>query len=189
MKKLITTLIAGFAAVSTLHAHCGSCSMDEMHGEHDAAHKECYAGTMDAYFSIQSALASDDLSSAKDSATKLEEKVAHSECAMDGGDCCTEVSGAAHGIANASDISAARTAFNDFSKAMIARVESHSPENAVYQMYCPMAFNNKGAAWLQNNKDLRNPYFGASMLTCGMTKATYGAAEKPNGDSQTHHAH
>jgi Cu(I)/Ag(I) efflux system membrane fusion protein len=32
-----------------------------------------------------------------------------------------------------------------------------------------MAFDNKGADWLQMDKDTRNPYFyfGASMLKCG----------------------
>ncbi|MCK4889637.1 MAG: DUF3347 domain-containing protein, partial [Candidatus Aminicenantes bacterium] len=30
----------------------------------------------------------------------------------------------------------------------------------------PMAFDNKGAFWLQKGQDVRNPYFGESMLTC-----------------------
>lgn len=33
--------------------------------------------------------------------------------------------------------------------------------------YCPMALNNKGAYWLSNKPEIRNPYFGASMLNCG----------------------
>jgi len=36
----------------------------------------------------------------------------------------------------------------------------------VYQHHCPMAFNDRGAAWLQADDDTRNPYFGASMLKC-----------------------
>jgi Cu(I)/Ag(I) efflux system membrane fusion protein len=30
-----------------------------------------------------------------------------------------------------------------------------------------MAAGNKGADWLQKQKEIRNPYFGKSMLTCG----------------------
>jgi len=32
---------------------------------------------------------------------------------------------------------------------------------------CPMANNNKGAVWLSKEKNIRNPYFGEAMLTCG----------------------
>lgn len=37
----------------------------------------------------------------------------------------------------------------------------------LYQATCPMAFNNRGATWLQNEKQTTNPYFGQSMLRCG----------------------
>jgi len=30
-----------------------------------------------------------------------------------------------------------------------------------------MADNNKGAAWISAQKDIRNPYYGDAMLTCG----------------------
>ena len=32
-----------------------------------------------------------------------------------------------------------------------------------------MAFDNKGAYWLSEEKEIRNPYFGSKMLTCGET--------------------
>ena len=35
-----------------------------------------------------------------------------------------------------------------------------------------MAFE-KGAAWLQTTDKLRNPFYGASMLTCGHLKRRY----------------
>ncbi len=39
-------------------------------------------------------------------------------------------------------------------------------ETSIYRFHCPMAFNNKGAYWLQDNEDTKNPYFGSSMLIC-----------------------
>ena len=33
--------------------------------------------------------------------------------------------------------------------------------------YCPMAFDNKGAYWLTDDHEIRNPYFGDKMLKCG----------------------
>jgi len=32
-----------------------------------------------------------------------------------------------------------------------------------------MVDNNKGAVWLSAKKDIRNPYYGEAMLTCGST--------------------
>ena len=37
-----------------------------------------------------------------------------------------------------------------------------------YVQYCPMAFENQGADWISNVSDIQNPYFGESMLTCGI---------------------
>ncbi|MBU1107995.1 MAG: efflux RND transporter periplasmic adaptor subunit [Candidatus Riflebacteria bacterium] len=41
---------------------------------------------------------------------------------------------------------------------------------AVQENFCPMAFDNKGAIWLQSAPQLANPYFGKMMLKCGSTK-------------------
>ena len=37
----------------------------------------------------------------------------------------------------------------------------------LYVQKCPMANNNKGAVWLSTEKDIRNPYYGEQMMTCG----------------------
>jgi membrane fusion protein, copper/silver efflux system len=39
--------------------------------------------------------------------------------------------------------------------------------SAIYQLKCPMAFNNRGATWLQRDKATHNPYLGSTMLQCG----------------------
>jgi len=43
---------------------------------------------------------------------------------------------------------------------------------AIYKQYCPMAFNGKGAYWLSDSKEVRNPYFGDQMLKCGVVDST-----------------
>lgn len=40
-------------------------------------------------------------------------------------------------------------------------------DKVVYQDFCPMAYNNKGAYWLSEIKEIKNPYFGSKMLKCG----------------------
>lgn len=76
-------------------------------------------------------------------------------------------------ISNAADIEVQRTAFAALSADFIERVKA-SGVNAgeIYVEYCPMAMNDKGASWLSNEKDIKNPYYGESMLTCGEVKET-----------------
>ncbi len=37
----------------------------------------------------------------------------------------------------------------------------------LYRLYCPMAYDDQGATWLQDHDTVDNAYFGASMLRCG----------------------
>lgn len=56
----------------------------------------------------------------------------------------------------------------------LARIFGHSRSQPLYEAYCPMAFNNRGAAWLQaQNKRIHNAYFGAKMAFCGTFRATF----------------
>lgn len=61
-----------------------------------------------------------------------------------------------------------RIHFEGISAAMYTIVKKSELKNAgIYQQFCPMAFNNKGAYWLSNTEEIRNPYFGSKMLECG----------------------
>jgi hypothetical protein len=37
---------------------------------------------------------------------------------------------------------------------------------ALYHDHCPMANDNKGAMWLSEMKEVKNPYFGGKMNEC-----------------------
>jgi len=54
----------------------------------------------------------------------------------------------------------------------------------VYLLHCPMAFKNKGAIWLQNDAQTRNPYFGATMLQCA-DRTELISGEEPNNSETT----
>jgi hypothetical protein len=49
-------------------------------------------------------------------------------------------------------------------KDLIALVGS---EKTLYQDFCPMYNDGKGAMWLSEFKEIKNPYYGSKMLTCG----------------------
>ena len=42
-----------------------------------------------------------------------------------------------------------------------------SPLETLYVQKCPMANSYKGAIWLSTEKEIKNPYYGDEMLSCG----------------------
>ncbi len=40
-------------------------------------------------------------------------------------------------------------------------------KSGVFILKCPMADNNNGAFWISADKEIRNPYYGEQMMTCG----------------------
>lgn len=72
-----------------------------------------------------------------------------------------------HVAKNASDIKHQRSHFILMSEDMYSLVKTFGAGRPVYHDYCPMANDNKGAMWISEIKEVKNPYFGAKMLTCG----------------------
>jgi len=135
------------------------------------------AKLVDAYLRVSDRLASDDAKGAAGAAAKAAEAAGSVE-----GQQPAQIKAAAAEIAAASDIEKQRAAFERASNALIGFVESAGNPMAsiVYVARCPMAFDNRGARWLQGSAAIRNPYFGASMLTCGSIEAQYApGARKP----------
>lgn len=61
-----------------------------------------------------------------------------------------------------------RGPFQQVSNRMIELETSFNPNaETLYVLHCPMVNNNKGADWLSNSKEVKNPYYGQAMLTCG----------------------
>ena len=64
-----------------------------------------------------------------------------------------------------SDIAHQREHFKVLSKDVTDMVAITGTENTLYQQFCPMY--DGGSAWLSTSKDVKNPYYGSKMLTCG----------------------
>ena len=63
-----------------------------------------------------------------------------------------------------------RKYFAQFNDALYKSVKAFGIEETVYYQHCPMALDGQGAYWLSDSKQIRNPYLGDNMLTCGSTK-------------------
>jgi len=77
--------------------------------------------------------------------------------------------------AGATDIAGARVDFDVFSNAILETVRAfgQATDGELYESFCPMAFDNRGAAWLADEQGILNPYFGDSMLKCGEVRETF----------------
>lgn len=86
---------------------------------------------------------------------------------------------AAGRVRAAKDMAAGRQAFEGLSSLTIraAKLFGTDPERTLHVVHCPMAFDNKGADWLQGDQTVANPYFGAAMLRCGEVRASIDPAQ------------
>jgi len=90
-------------------------------------------------------------------------------------------------VRNSGDIEAARKGFALLSEALAGAVETFAGvlRRNVFLLRCPMAFDDRGANWLQDHKDVENPYFGDAMYRCGevvkplVQQAEQGKADQP----------
>lgn len=130
----------------------------------------------DSYFDLHSALADDQPKAAANAAALLHDHLQTVDAAS-----LTDTQRAAWNSLSAIAVRAAndasdaesiddiRIAFEDIAAAMI-QIDyrlGHSASVDYAVTYCPMAFNNRGAYWLQKHDSILNPYFGHFMLKCG----------------------
>lgn len=77
---------------------------------------------------------------------------------------------AEHIGANAGNIAHQREHFDLLSKDMYDLVKAFGAGQTLYKDFCPMYNDNKGAIWLSETKEIKNPYLGKAMPTCGSVK-------------------
>ncbi|WP_083645700.1 DUF3347 domain-containing protein [Christiangramia flava] len=66
-----------------------------------------------------------------------------------------------------SPIAHQREHFDILSKDMIDMIAITGTNIKLYQDYCPMYNDNKGAQWLSSTEEIKNPYMGSRMPGCG----------------------
>ena len=75
-------------------------------------------------------------------------------------------------MAHIEGLEAKRSYFSHISEIVYCTIKSFDFSNnqELYATFCPMAFDNKGAYWVSETKEIKNPYFGEKMLKCGSVK-------------------
>ncbi len=130
---------------------------------------------LETYFELKDALVNDDFTLAKNSAEKmlLELKKVKNQTKQ-----YAEWAPQQKGLEKHVKQTSASSTLEDMREGFIALSEKviemqqsyPSATRTAYVLHCPMADSNEGADWLSKEKEIRNPYFGASMLKCGEVK-------------------
>ncbi|MGK7393241.1 MAG: efflux RND transporter periplasmic adaptor subunit [Candidatus Cyclobacteriaceae bacterium M3_2C_046] len=149
-------------------------------GEVDEQFKQQIAAVFNQYLELKNKLVDSDAQAASNAAETLSQLLKDVDMTL--------LSGSAHdkwmamlgsiqkstqSIMDQKELEAQRKAFSDLTSGLYETVKQFNITglNAYYQ-YCPMAFDNNGAYWLSQSREIRNPYFGESMMTCGVTRET-----------------
>ncbi len=92
----------------------------------------------------------------------------------------TPLDSALQSMVHSTDLASRREPFEPLSDNLWLVLESFdtSERQVIRRFNCPMAFDNKGANWIQLDAVTNNPYYGHMMLRCGAEVATLGQDEK-----------
>lgn len=141
---------------------------------------------LNGYFAAQNALATDDFEVAR---VQLEAvAAATNEASLPGPRTAREawqgiaspLAGHARHAATAKEQRDVRSAFELLSLEVLEllRTFGNPTEEPLRVAFCPMAFDDRGAPWVQREEQIANPYYGARMLRCGEIKATLLPGER-----------
>lgn len=187
MKRTILIAAVVLVAAFVIYKFAGSSKKDTPEekpkplsmGANTEPFNQSFATLLNAYYGVKDALVASDTLKANKAALELahaSDSLKLSEIKGDTTGVIQEtaktytgtITGSANALAGEKDIEAKRKEFEMLSDAIwtLSRTVQYSGEKVYYQ-HCPMAFDNKGASWLSNVAEIKNPYFGEKMLTCG----------------------
>lgn len=157
--------------------HTNAVLLDQIYQLDETTEKEM-EHTTDAYLQIKKALSEEDLNAVNDAIALMDRRIqkiqllrlkgeglrawkSHRELYLDKLEEMRHIEG----------LEDKRSYFGHLSEIVYCTIKSFGLQGGdLYAAYCPMAFNNKGAYWITDSKDINNPYMGSKMPKCGEIK-------------------
>ena len=164
-------------SLSDNFTHTNAVLLDQVYQLDETTEKEM-EHTMDAYLQIKEALSEEDLNEVDDAIDLMNRRIqkiqllrlegeglrawkSHRELYLDKLEEMRHIEG----------LENKRSYFGHLSEIVYCTLKSFGlQEGNLYAVYCPMAFNNKGAYWITDSKEINNPYMGSKMPECGEIK-------------------
>lgn len=193
--KTNSILVLATAVVAFVLSSCGGSKKEEAadgHTDHattegaiaapagplfevDNMFKEQLARVFQSYLKIKDSFVESDPAAVKKGAADLKDILKAFDTKMMSGQALNDWSNYSNNLdmalaemVSSDDIEVQRTSFSALSENMYKSVKAYGlGGTTAYYEYCPMAFNDQGGYWLSDSKEIRNPYFGHKMLTCG----------------------
>jgi len=155
----------------TSHAEAGPATRPAL----DPQFVEQLGGVFEGYLAMSRALAADDAEAAVAAAEAARAALGRVDMTLVTGDehmAWMRMSGELDSLLEAaggeSDLQALRSQFAKVSEQVAAVADRFAaPTGPLYEIRCPMAFDGRGATWLQTTPEVSNPYFGDVMPKCG----------------------
>ncbi|MFA9389433.1 MAG: efflux RND transporter periplasmic adaptor subunit [Prolixibacteraceae bacterium] len=144
------------------------------------AFKKQLTAVYSTYIEMKNALVSAEPKKAVSEAQKVEQALNKVQMELLEGDAhitwmeqLKEMQKSIQAISETEKIDQQRLEFSSFNLAFYKSIKTFGLTNTeTYYQFCPMANEDKGAYWLSETKDIRNPYFGDMMLKCGENRET-----------------
>ncbi|MFO8002374.1 MAG: DUF3347 domain-containing protein, partial [Marinilabilia sp.] len=154
--------------------HTNAVLLDQVYQLDETTEQEM-EHTIEAYLQIKEALAEEDLNAVNDAIALMDRKIqkiqllrlkgeglkawkSHRELYLDKLEEMRHIEG----------LENKRSYFGHISEIVYCTIKSFGlQEGNLYAAYCPMAFNNQGAYWITDSKDINNPYMGPKVANCG----------------------
>lgn len=159
---LATTLMACNQAEKKTSDTKDSTTKDSLVAKSNVVLKDTKINTIfTQYEGVKNALVKSDSVAAQQSAALL-------QASLVGFKGCESTAVTAKKIADSKNLVAQRKDFTALSSDLIALFKhADLTEGTIYVQHCPMANKGDGGDWLSTEKDIKNPYYGDEMLTCG----------------------
>jgi hypothetical protein len=177
-KLLLLAIIVCYTSITAFAQHDHSSHQNKTTSNTDTTTKATVADggsqqqlsqMLSSYYNIKNALVTGDAASAASNADQFLRTANSIDYKVISEGNLTILSKDAGKISSTKDLSKQRQYFADLSSNMAIVAKSLKlGSQPIYLQYCPM----KKASWLSSEKQIRNPYYGSSMLTCGEVTET-----------------
>ncbi len=170
MKTYIFTLLALFLSAATIQA--------QENKEH--THNEHLSTLINEYLAAKDALTVDNFGEAQNHISNFTKEVKsnnemneHKEHQKKHEAHHSKMLAAVEKASSANNIEELRNSLEGITEELLEAIENQGYDKSVlYVQFCPMANDGKGAKWMSDKEEIRNPYFGKKMHKCGATVKT-----------------
>ncbi|SFH90449.1 DUF3347 domain-containing protein [Halpernia frigidisoli] len=153
MKKFIFTAVLTVFSVITFSAQQNDASISKL---------------FQNYLSIKNALVSDNSDNASKAANEFIKSASMIDFKVLSEGNINVLKKDASQISDSRSIDSQREIFGHLSQNMISLTKNFKlADKSVFVQYCPMA----DSSWLSSEKEVKNPFYGSSMLSCGSVKS------------------